>query len=66
MDITVSLFFFDIFLLVGMCWFYFWFYSMFSALADMNDELIALVHKKGKDSEDVGQTKLSDFIEEEE
>jgi len=38
---------------------------MFHAIADVNDKLIAMLHKtEAKDNED-GQMKLSDFIEEE-
>ena len=60
-----SLWLFNVFVIFMFGWFYFYFYSMFVALADINEDLISLVHKKTNNGEVEGQTKLSDFIEEE-
>jgi hypothetical protein len=65
MNSITSLWLFDAFVVCMLGWFYFYFYSMFHAIADVNDKLIAMLHKtEAKDNED-GQMKLSDFIEEE-
>lgn len=64
MEHTTSLWLFNLFTIVMLGWLFFYFYSMFHAIADLNDSLIAII-QKAEDKEDMeGQTKLSDFIEE--
>ncbi len=64
MDSTTSLWLFDAFVIGMLGWFYYYFYSMFHAIADVNDKLISMLNKTEK-KEDEGQMKLTDFTEEE-
>lgn len=64
MDSTTSLWLFNAFFVGTLGWFFFYFYSMFHAIADVNDKLIAMLHRT-EDKEDEGQMKLTDFTEEE-
>ena len=54
---------FDVFLVGSMVWFYYYFYSMFNAIADLNDRLITMWNKKMEDEvqviePDEGQLRL--------
>ena len=61
---------FDVFLVGSMVWFYYYFYSMFNAIADINDRLITMWNKKMQEDEveviepDDGQLRLVIFEEE--
>jgi len=61
---------FDVFLVGSMVWFYYYFYSMFNAIADLNDRLITMWSKKMEEDEveviasDDGQLRLAIFEEE--
>ncbi len=61
---------FDVFLVGSMVWFYYYFYSMFNAIADLNDRLITMWSKKMEEDEveviesDDGQLRLVIFEEE--
>ena len=65
MDSTTSLWLFDAFVVGMLGWFYFYFYSMFHAIADVNDKLIAMINRTDDKRDDEGQMKLTDFTEEE-
>ena len=65
MDSTTSLWLFDAFVVGMLGWFYFYFYSMFHAIADVNDKLIAMINRTDDEGDDEGQMKLTDFTEEE-
>jgi hypothetical protein len=65
MESTTSLWLFNLFIVGMFGWFYFYFHSMFNAVADLNDELISIINGK-KPQEDEGQTALTDFFPEEE
>ena len=65
MDSITSLWLFDAFVVGMLGWFYYYFYSMFHAIADMNDQLIAMLRKTEAKEHEEGQTKLTDFTEEE-
>ena len=65
MDGTTSLWLFNVFVVGMLAWFYYYFYTMFYAIADMNDQIIAMLQKTEAEGHEEGQTKLSDFIEEE-
>lgn len=55
---------FNVFLVASMVWFYYYFYSMFNAIADLNDRLITMWSKKMEEDEveviesDDGQLRL--------
>ena len=66
---NLELWFFNVFLVGRMVWLYFYFYSLFNAVADMNDRLISMWNEKmNKDEVEVsietGQTQLDIFEEE--
>jgi len=65
MDSTTSLWLFDAFVVGMLGWFYFYFYSMFHAIVDVNDKLIAKINRTDDKRDDEGQMKLTDFTEEE-
>ena len=60
----------NVFLVGSMVWFYYYFYSMFNAIADLNDRLITMWNKKMEEDEvqviepDEGQLRLVIFEEE--
>tara|TARA_B100000745_G_C19891307_1_gene298084 strand:- start:103 stop:312 length:210 start_codon:yes stop_codon:yes gene_type:complete len=61
---NLELWAFDVFLVGSMVWFYYYFYSMFNAIADLNDRLITMWNKKMEEDEvqviepDEGQLRL--------
>ncbi len=61
---------FNVFLVAMMVWLYYYFYSLFNAVADMNDRLISMWNEKmGADEgqiPEVGQVRLEEFMGEEE
>ncbi len=67
---NLELWAFDVFLVGSMVWFYYYFYSMFNAIADINDRLITMWNKKMQEDEveviepDDGQLRLVIFEEE--
>ena len=66
MEGTTPLWIFDAFLVGMIGWLYFYFYSLFNAIADVNDKLISMLQRTEDKEHEEGQMKLSDFIEEEE
>ena len=65
MEPATSLWLFNVFVIAAFGWFFFYFYSMFHAIADLNDDLISLLGLK-KPLEDEGQMTLTEFFPEEE
>ena len=66
MEGTTPLWAFNVFVMVLFVWFYYYFYSMFNAIADLNDSLIGLMTKSNDLQEDEAQTTLTEFFPEEE
>ena len=67
---NLELWSFNVFLVGMMVWLYFYFYSLFNAVADMNDRLISMWNEKMNtdevevSTEEMGQTQLDIFEEE--
>jgi len=66
---NLELWAFNVLLVGSMVWFYYYFYSMFNAIADINDRLITMWNKKMEDEVEViepdeGQLRLVIFEEE--
>ena len=66
MEGTTPLWAFNVFIILLLGWFYHYFYSMFNAVADLNDTLIGLMNKSNEVQKDRGQTTLDEFLPEEE
>jgi len=66
MEATTTLWIFNAFIVGVLGWFYFYFYTMFSAIADLNDELISIINNGKNTPKDEGQTTLDDYFTEEE
>jgi len=66
MEGTTPLWAFNVFVMGLFVWFYYYFYSMFNAIADLNDSLIGLMMKSNDLQEDEAQTTLTEFFPEEE
>ena len=65
MDETTSLWIFNVFVIGALGWFYYYFYTMFNAIADLNDDLISIINGK-RPQEDKGQKTLTEFFPTEE
>ena len=63
MDGITSLWLFNIFVVGMMAWLYYYFWSMFHAIAEMNDTLIEIIGVKKSPEEDEMQQKLDKFGE---
>jgi len=59
---------FNVFLVASMVWMYHYFFSLFNAVADVNDRLISMWKEKMSEEEvlESGQVKLEEFMGEEE
>ena len=66
MDGITSLWMFNIFVVGMMVWLYYYFWSMFHAVAEMNDTLIGIIGVKQSPEEDDMQQKLDKWLDSEE
>ena len=66
MDFNSAMVAFDIFLLGLLAWFYYYFYTMVSAVLAVNDKLISKIYGTQTAQEDEMQMKLDTWLSEEE
>lgn len=66
MEGTTSLWIINGFIVVALCWFYLYFYTMFEAIAKLNDDLITIIKNGEEKPNHEGQTTLDDYFTEEE
>ena len=66
MDFNSAMVAFDIFLLGLLAWFYYYFYTMVSAVLAVNDKLISNIYGTQTAQEDEMQMKLDTWLSEEE
>jgi len=67
MDATTPLWAFNVSLILLLGWLYHYFWTMFNAIAHLNDSLIGLMTKSNdRQEEDKSQTTLNEFFPEEE
>ena len=65
MDATTPLWAFNVFVILMLGWLYHYFWTMFNAIADMNDKLISIINGE-ETQEDEMQMKLDKWLDSEE